>query len=137
MVASGLAPTPGQASELARTFGCVRLVYNKALEERTRAYTLEGRRVSYVESSARLTEWKRSTDGVAGPDAPAAVVAAGPCARLGSGWRWGVEQVQLGHVMHHPDSHESSSSPNSGSRSAPSGTTWARGRPWVAPYRVR
>src|SRR5690606_34999397 len=53
-------PTPGQASELARTFGCVRLVYNNALEERTRAYTLEGRRVSYVESSARLTEWKRS-----------------------------------------------------------------------------
>ncbi|MEV4568057.1 RNA-guided endonuclease TnpB family protein [Nonomuraea sp. NPDC049419] len=53
-------PTPGQASELARTFGCVRLVYNKALEERTRAYRLEGRRVSYVESSARLTEWKRS-----------------------------------------------------------------------------
>jgi putative transposase len=52
-------PTPEQAEELARTFGCVRLVYNKALEERTRAYTLEGRRVSYVESSARLTEWKR------------------------------------------------------------------------------
>ncbi|MEV4476255.1 RNA-guided endonuclease TnpB family protein [Nonomuraea sp. NPDC049504] len=53
-------PTPEQAGELARTFGCVRLVYNKALEERTRAYRLEGRRVSYVESSARLTEWKRS-----------------------------------------------------------------------------
>lgn len=53
-------PTPEQAEELARTFGCVRLVYNKALEERTRAYTLEGRRVSYVESSARLTAWKRS-----------------------------------------------------------------------------
>jgi putative transposase len=31
-------PTPRQAEELARTFGCVRLVYNKALEERTRAY---------------------------------------------------------------------------------------------------
>ncbi|TDC86685.1 transposase, partial [Nonomuraea deserti] len=55
-------PTPGQAEELARTFGCVRLVYNKALEERTRAYTMEGRRVSYVESSAALTEWKRSGD---------------------------------------------------------------------------
>ncbi|MGW4800528.1 RNA-guided endonuclease InsQ/TnpB family protein, partial [Nonomuraea sp. NPDC004297] len=55
-------PTPEQAEELARTFGCVRLVYNKALEERTRAYTLEGRRVSYGESSARLTEWKRSGD---------------------------------------------------------------------------
>ncbi|MEO3796771.1 transposase, partial [Nonomuraea sp. B10E15] len=55
-------PTPGQAEELARTFGCVRLVYNKALEQRTRAYTMEGRRVSYVESSAKLTEWKRSGD---------------------------------------------------------------------------
>ncbi|MEU6534237.1 RNA-guided endonuclease TnpB family protein, partial [Streptomyces sp. NPDC046928] len=53
-------PTPEQASQLARTFGCVRLVYNKALEERTRAFTLEGRRVSYVESSAMLTAWKRS-----------------------------------------------------------------------------
>ncbi|SDG75105.1 putative transposase [Sinosporangium album] len=55
-------PTPGQAAELARTFGCVRLVYNKALEERTRAYRLEGRRVSFVESSAALTAWKRSGD---------------------------------------------------------------------------
>ncbi len=53
-------PTREQAEELARTFGCVRLVYNKALEERSRAYTQEGCRVSYVQSSARLTEWKRS-----------------------------------------------------------------------------
>ncbi|MEV0166108.1 RNA-guided endonuclease InsQ/TnpB family protein [Nonomuraea fuscirosea] len=53
-------PTPEQAEELARTLGCVRLVYNKALEERTRAYTREGKRVSYVESSAMLTRWKRS-----------------------------------------------------------------------------
>jgi putative transposase len=52
-------PTPEQAEELARTFGCVRLVYNKALQERTRAYTLEARRVSYVETSAMLTAWKR------------------------------------------------------------------------------
>ncbi|GAA1296954.1 transposase [Planotetraspora silvatica] len=55
-------PTPEQADELARTFGCVRLVYNKALEERTRAYRVEGRRVSYVQSSAALTEWKRSRE---------------------------------------------------------------------------
>ena len=55
-------PTPEQASELARTFGCVRLVYNKALEMRTRAYTLEGRKVSYVQSSAALTEWKRTEE---------------------------------------------------------------------------
>ncbi|MET9240552.1 RNA-guided endonuclease TnpB family protein [Nonomuraea sp. NPDC003709] len=55
-------PIPGQAEELARTFGCVRVVYNKALEERTRAYTLEGKRVSYVESSAALTAWKKTPE---------------------------------------------------------------------------
>ncbi|TLP59675.1 IS200/IS605 family element transposase accessory protein TnpB [Microbispora fusca] len=55
-------PTPAQASELARTFGCVRLVYNKALEERTRAYTREGARVCYAESSAALTAWKRTEE---------------------------------------------------------------------------
>ncbi|RBM11845.1 RNA-guided endonuclease TnpB family protein [Streptomyces sp. PT12] len=32
-------PADGQAAELSRTFGCVRLVYNKALEERTRLST--------------------------------------------------------------------------------------------------
>ncbi|GGS92734.1 transposase [Planobispora rosea] len=55
-------PTPGQAQELARTFGCVRLVYNKALEERTRASTVEGRRISYVETSAALTQWKKTPE---------------------------------------------------------------------------
>ncbi|RKN12154.1 RNA-guided endonuclease InsQ/TnpB family protein [Streptomyces radicis] len=57
-------PTDGQAAELSRTFGCVRLVYNKALEERTRAWYGEQRRVSYVESSAMLTGWKK-TEGLA------------------------------------------------------------------------
>ncbi|MBN6053816.1 transposase [Nonomuraea sp. RK-328] len=51
-----------QADELARTFGCVRLVYNKALEERTRTYTSEGCRVSYAESSAALTRWKKTPE---------------------------------------------------------------------------
>ncbi|WP_020545780.1 RNA-guided endonuclease InsQ/TnpB family protein, partial [Nonomuraea coxensis] len=55
-------PTPEQAEQLVRTFGCVRLVYNKALEERTRAYTLEGRGVSYTESSAALTGWKKTPE---------------------------------------------------------------------------
>ncbi|WP_326823656.1 RNA-guided endonuclease InsQ/TnpB family protein [Streptosporangium sp. NBC_01756] len=55
-------PTPEQAEQLARTFGCARLVYNKALEERTRAYALEGRRVSYEESSTALTAWKRTEE---------------------------------------------------------------------------
>ncbi|MFF4478861.1 RNA-guided endonuclease InsQ/TnpB family protein [Streptomyces sp. NPDC001520] len=53
-------PTDEQAAELSRTFGCVRLVYNKALEERTRAWYGEQRRISYVQSSAALTEWKKS-----------------------------------------------------------------------------
>ncbi|CAM5699153.1 RNA-guided endonuclease InsQ/TnpB family protein [Streptomyces canus] len=55
-------PTGEQAAELSRTFGCVRLVYNKALEERTRAWYGEQRRISYVQSSAALTEWKKTGD---------------------------------------------------------------------------
>ncbi|MFC6580593.1 RNA-guided endonuclease InsQ/TnpB family protein [Planomonospora parontospora] len=55
-------PTDEQAAELSRTFGCVRLVYNKALEERIRAWYGEQRRISYVQSSAELTEWKKSEE---------------------------------------------------------------------------
>ncbi|WP_413774955.1 RNA-guided endonuclease InsQ/TnpB family protein [Actinocorallia sp. A-T 12471] len=55
-------PTPEQAEDLSRTFGCVRLVYNRMLEERTRAYRCEGRSISYGESSALLTQWKRTED---------------------------------------------------------------------------
>ncbi|NAS24806.1 IS200/IS605 family element transposase accessory protein TnpB [Herbidospora sp. NEAU-GS84] len=54
-------PTSEQAELLSRTFGCVRLVYNRALEERTRAFA-EGRRVSYGESSAALTAWKKTPE---------------------------------------------------------------------------
>ncbi|GLZ16186.1 transposase [Actinomadura sp. NBRC 104425] len=55
-------PTLEQAEELLKTFGCVRLVYNKALEERTRAWHAEQRRVSYAETSAMLTRWKRTQE---------------------------------------------------------------------------
>ena len=55
-------PSPEQAEELARTFGCVRLVYNKALEERTRAWSGEQHRISYGESSAQLTQWKQTEE---------------------------------------------------------------------------
>ncbi|TMU96615.1 RNA-guided endonuclease TnpB family protein [Streptomyces sp. DASNCL29] len=55
-------PTDEQVAELSRTFGCVRLVYNKALEERTRAWYGERRRISYVQSSAALTEWKKTEE---------------------------------------------------------------------------
>ena len=55
-------PTSEQAIELNRTFGCVRKVYNMALEARTTAWYQEQRRVSYVESSALLTQWKQDPD---------------------------------------------------------------------------
>ncbi|MFF7792637.1 RNA-guided endonuclease TnpB family protein [Streptomyces sp. NPDC007991] len=55
-------PTNEQAAELSRTFGCVRLVYNKALQERTQAWYGEQRRISYAQSSAALTEWKKTEE---------------------------------------------------------------------------
>ena len=55
-------PTDEQAAELSRTFGCVRLVYNKALEARGDAWRTEQRSIGYVESSAMLTAWKRTEE---------------------------------------------------------------------------
>ncbi|MEU8804396.1 RNA-guided endonuclease TnpB family protein [Spirillospora sp. NPDC048819] len=55
-------PTGEQAAELSRTFGCTRLVYNRALEERTRAWYTQQRRMSYVDTSAALTQWKKTDD---------------------------------------------------------------------------
>jgi putative transposase len=55
-------PSDQQEQELLRTFGCVRLVYNKALEARTAAWYTEQRRVNYVQTSALLTAWKKTED---------------------------------------------------------------------------
>ncbi|MDG4763143.1 transposase [Solwaraspora sp. WMMD406] len=55
-------PTPEQAAELARTFGCVRLVYNKALAARTEAWTQRQERVTYNATSAMLTGWKKTDE---------------------------------------------------------------------------
>jgi putative transposase len=55
-------PTPEQAADLSRTFGCVRKVYNLALEARTTAWYQRHERVTYLQSSALLTQWKRSGD---------------------------------------------------------------------------
>ena len=51
-------PTPGQAGLLNRTFGSVRYVYNRALAERSRAWTQEQRRVTFAETCRMLTAWK-------------------------------------------------------------------------------
>jgi putative transposase len=55
-------PTPEQAGQFTRTFGCVRYVYNRALAERSRAWTQEQRRISYAESDKMLTGWKRDAE---------------------------------------------------------------------------
>lgn len=55
-------PNDKQAAELSRTFGCVRLVYNRALDARTAAWCQERRRVSYADTSALLTAWKRTDE---------------------------------------------------------------------------
>ncbi|CAL9336588.1 IS200_IS605 family transposase ISTel3 [Nocardiopsis dassonvillei] len=55
-------PSDAQAAELSRTFGCVRLVYNRALAERTAAWNAEQRWLSYTDSSAALTAWKRTQE---------------------------------------------------------------------------
>jgi putative transposase len=55
-------PTERQAVELSRTFGCVRLVYNRALDVRTTAWRQEQRRVGYADTSALLTAWKQTDE---------------------------------------------------------------------------
>lgn len=55
-------PTDEQAQQLARTFGCVRYVYNRALAERSAAWTLEQRRVTYVDTAKSLTAWKQDAE---------------------------------------------------------------------------
>jgi putative transposase len=74
---------PQQADLLCRTFGCVRLVWNKALAERTRRYKDEGASTSNVDTAHWLTAWKkdpeleflREVSNV--PDAAGATAAAG------------------------------------------------------------
>ncbi|MQA62858.1 MAG: IS200/IS605 family element transposase accessory protein TnpB [Actinophytocola sp.] len=55
-------PDPEQAAVLNRTFGCVRLVWNKTLAERHRAYHTEGAKTSYKQTDTALTQWKKTDD---------------------------------------------------------------------------
>ncbi|GAA1405210.1 RNA-guided endonuclease InsQ/TnpB family protein [Catellatospora coxensis] len=55
-------PTDVQAAQLSRTFGCVRLVYNMALQARTEAWTQRQERIGYNATSALLTGWKKTDD---------------------------------------------------------------------------
>lgn len=55
-------PTPEQTAVLNRTFGCVRLVWNKTLSERNHRYRTKQARTSYRQTDATLTEWKRTKE---------------------------------------------------------------------------
>ncbi|MDV5147952.1 RNA-guided endonuclease TnpB family protein [Streptomyces sp. SBC-4] len=55
-------PTDAQAKDLLRTFGCVRKVYNLALQARTEAWSLRQERVNYNATSAMLTAWKKTEE---------------------------------------------------------------------------
>ncbi|MEU0567461.1 transposase [Nonomuraea sp. NPDC005983] len=55
-------PTPEQAAVLNRTFGCVRLVWNKTLAWRHHRYRADGAKTSYAQSDRYLTELKRDPE---------------------------------------------------------------------------
>jgi putative transposase len=52
-------PDPNQAAMLARTFGCVRVVWNRTLAARRTRYATERKGTSYRETDAALTAMKR------------------------------------------------------------------------------
>jgi putative transposase len=52
-------PTAEQKVMLTQTFGCVRVVYNTLLDWRGKEYTLNGIKINYNHTSAKLTELKQ------------------------------------------------------------------------------
>ena len=52
-------PTPEQEILLARSFGCVRFVYNNTLRFRTDAYYQDGKSVSHSEAEKRIVALKK------------------------------------------------------------------------------
>lgn len=55
-------PNEQQDQLLARTFGCVRFVWNSILDWRSKEYSLHGRKTNYTQSAAKLTEMKANPD---------------------------------------------------------------------------
>ena len=55
-------PSPDQEVILARTFGCTRFAYNYMLRLRTDAWLKEQKRIGYHETSALLTELKKTPE---------------------------------------------------------------------------
>ena len=57
-----LNPTKEQAEFFEKSFGCVRFVYNWALNQRIEAYQKDGTRIDWVESCKRLTQLKKQEE---------------------------------------------------------------------------
>jgi putative transposase len=55
-------PTPEQAAVLNRTFGCVRLVWNRTLAARHTRWHAERQSTSYTETDRALTDMKKLPD---------------------------------------------------------------------------
>nr|WP_096777872.1 RNA-guided endonuclease TnpB family protein [Photobacterium toruni] len=55
-------PTPSQENLLARTFGCVRVVYNQILKHRTDAYYSDNEKINYNKASSLLTQLKKQAE---------------------------------------------------------------------------
>jgi putative transposase len=55
-------PTAEQEVLLRRTIGCCRLVYNRALHERSEAWTAGKKSIGYAAQSAALTGWKKEPE---------------------------------------------------------------------------
>ena len=55
-------PTPSQENLLARTFGCVRVIYNQILKHRTDAYYSDNEKINYNKASSLLTQLKKQPE---------------------------------------------------------------------------
>lgn len=55
-------PNASQRDQIARTFGCCRFVYNRALDVKKSAYAKIGKTVSWVELCRMLPVWKRNPE---------------------------------------------------------------------------
>ena len=55
-------PNESQRDQIARTLGCCRFVYNRALDVKKSAYAKTGKTVSWAELSRMLPAWKRNPE---------------------------------------------------------------------------
>jgi putative transposase len=57
-------PTDPQKTQLARTFGCARFVWNQGLELRSKTYEESQQSLSYAQTTEALTQWKKEPEKV-------------------------------------------------------------------------